>query len=209
MSLEHAILGFLNYGPLSGYDLKKVFDTSVQHFWSADQSQIYRTLARMAENGWTRVETVPQENRPDRKVYHITDEGRAELRRWLTTPLPPEENRSAPLVQVFFAGQLSDEEVLHIFKPAAEQMRQVLQIYGQVPVIFEEHIRREYAHKVHSPRDFFFWMLTLECGVVNARAMLSWMESVIERIENRDYTISKELIPNLKELKDEDYDTER
>ena len=47
MSLEYAILGFLNYLPLSGYDLKKMFDTSVQHFWPADQSQIYRTLARL------------------------------------------------------------------------------------------------------------------------------------------------------------------
>ena len=45
MSLDHAILGFLNYKPLSGYDLKKVFDSSVRHFWYADQSQIYRTLS--------------------------------------------------------------------------------------------------------------------------------------------------------------------
>jgi DNA-binding PadR family transcriptional regulator len=29
MSLEYAILGFLNYRPLSGYGLKKVFDKSV------------------------------------------------------------------------------------------------------------------------------------------------------------------------------------
>ena len=27
MSLGYAILGFLNYSPLSGYDLKKVFDS--------------------------------------------------------------------------------------------------------------------------------------------------------------------------------------
>ena len=33
MSLEHAILGFLNYHPYSGYDLKKVFDHSVQPRW--------------------------------------------------------------------------------------------------------------------------------------------------------------------------------
>ena len=44
MSLKHAILGFLNYQPQTGYELKEVFDDSVQHFWLADQSQIYRTL---------------------------------------------------------------------------------------------------------------------------------------------------------------------
>ena len=39
MSLEYAILGFLNYHPYTGYDLKKIFDTSIRHFWPADQSQ--------------------------------------------------------------------------------------------------------------------------------------------------------------------------
>jgi PadR family transcriptional regulator AphA len=73
MSLEHAILGFLNYGPSSGYDLKKVFDVSVQHFWPADQSQIYRTLSRLEDEGWAEMELVEQEDRPDRKVYHITE----------------------------------------------------------------------------------------------------------------------------------------
>ena len=57
MSLEHAILGFLNYKPLSGYDLKKIFDTSVRHFWAADQSQIYRTLNRLTERGWAEMES--------------------------------------------------------------------------------------------------------------------------------------------------------
>jgi DNA-binding PadR family transcriptional regulator len=30
MSLEYAILGFLNYRTYSGYDLKKIFDASVR-----------------------------------------------------------------------------------------------------------------------------------------------------------------------------------
>ena len=130
MSLEHAILGFLNYGSFSGYDLKKVFDTSVQHFWPADQSQIYRTLARLEEQGLAEVEVVHQENRPDRKEYHITPAGKETLREWLTNPLPPEEVRSAPLIQIFFAGQLSDEEILAGLEEQAEQIRELLAHYS-------------------------------------------------------------------------------
>ncbi len=34
MSLEYAILGFLNYHSFTGYDLKKAFDSSVRHrYW--------------------------------------------------------------------------------------------------------------------------------------------------------------------------------
>jgi PadR family transcriptional regulator, regulatory protein AphA len=186
MSLEHAILGFLNYGPFSGYDLKKVFDTSVQHFWPADQSQIYRTLARLEEQGLTEVEVVHQEGRPDRKEYHITPAGQEALHQWLATPLPPEEIRSAALIQIFFAGQLSDEEILSGLEERAERTRKLLDHYSEVP-----EASSKYAQDVHSPREVFFWMLTLECGIKSAQTQLEWLEDVIERIRNKQHPSEK------------------
>ncbi len=44
MSLRSAVLELLSIRPTSGYELKKLIDSSVGHFRSADQSQIYRTL---------------------------------------------------------------------------------------------------------------------------------------------------------------------
>ena len=49
--LEYGILGFLKMKPLTGYELKKLFDTSVGYFWWAEQSQIYITLKKMAKEG--------------------------------------------------------------------------------------------------------------------------------------------------------------
>lgn len=181
MSLEHAILGFLNYAPLSGYDLKKAFDTSVCHFWPADQSQIYRTLSRLAERGWVEVEVVPQEDRPSRKVYHVTETGREELRRWLATPLPPEEPRIPWLVQIFFAGQLTDEEILALFEREAEWLRARLERYDQIP-----QESATYVEQVGSPREAFFWMLTLEYGVTVNQAMLEWVKGVTERLRRKE-----------------------
>jgi len=179
MSLEFAILGFLNYQPYTGYDLKKIFDTSIRHFWPADQSQIYRTLSRLTENGWAEMEKVPQDDRPDRKVYSITDAGRAELLRWLSGPPPMGEPRSAPLIQVFFAGQLSDAEVLEKFEGYAAIMRSILGLYDQVPGQLGP-----FQQEITSPREHFFWLLTLENGVTSMRANLAWAESVIERIKS-------------------------
>jgi DNA-binding PadR family transcriptional regulator len=179
MSLEFAILGFLSYHPYTGYDLKKIFDTSIRHFWPADQSQIYRSLSRLAELGYAEMEKVPQVDRPDRKVYHITDQGRAELLKWLSGPPPMDEPRSAPLIQVFFAGQLSDQEILAKFEGFAAMMRAILsqydQVHGQIGPFQEE---------IPSPREHFFWLLTLENGMRNMRANLEWAESIIERIKN-------------------------
>ncbi len=178
MSLDYAILGFLNYHPYTGYDLKKIFDTSIRHFWSADQSQIYRTLSRLTGQGWAEMEKVPQDDRPDRKVYHITSAGREALRQWVAGPAPLGEARSAPLIQVFFSGQLTDAELLEKFEGYAFIMRTLLSQYDQVPAQVGP-----FEQDIPSPREHFFWMLTLENGIANMRANLAWAESVIERIK--------------------------
>ncbi len=179
MSLDHAILGFLNYRPYSGYDLKKIFDRSVRHFWPADQSQIYRTLSRMSEKGWVETEVVRQESRPDRKEYRITPLGHAELRHWLVTPLTPGENRSADMIQIFFAAQLSNDEILGIFEHAGALIRSGLEQYAHIPRDIEA-----YSEYTTSPREFFFWMLTLEVGIHNLKSNLEFIEILIQRIRN-------------------------
>ena len=52
MSLKHALLGILGHGQMTGYELKQFFDSSVQHFWNAELSQIYPTLKSLEEGGF-------------------------------------------------------------------------------------------------------------------------------------------------------------
>lgn len=181
MSLEHAILGFLYYIPLTGYDLKKAFDASVHHFWPADQSQIYRTLAQLAKQGWVEVQVIQRENRPPRRVYSLTQTGREELRRWLTTELPSEEVRIPWLVQVFFSGQLSDEEIVATFERVAEQLCARL---GRARRIPEDSMA--YVEAVGSPRESFFWMLTLDYRIKVMEAELAWIEEAIKRLQRKE-----------------------
>lgn len=178
MSLEHAILGFLNYSPTSGYDLKKTFDNSVQHFWPADQSQIYRTLTRLTEHGWAEMEVIEQPERPNRKVYHITNDGRAELLRWLAEPAPEQASRSAILVQVFFFGQMTDEFILEKFKTYAQTIRAVLQMYEQLSGTLSANMPNNCL-----PREQFFWMSTLDLGLRTMQVSLDWAEEMIEQLK--------------------------
>jgi DNA-binding PadR family transcriptional regulator len=178
MSLEHAILGFLDYRPLSGYDLKKVFDNSVRHFWPADQSQIYRTLAKLAEQGCVEQETFRGLDRPDRKEYRITPAGREALRTWLLNPLPVQDLRIAELIHVFFAGQLSDQQALALFERLAAVARATLAAYDQIPQPADAD-----AQAAGMQRERFFWSLTLEYGIMSAQMDLAWSEGVIARIK--------------------------
>ncbi len=196
MSLKHAVLGFLNYAPKSGYDLKGVFDVSVRHFWPADQSQIYRTLAQLSKEKLVEMKLVEQESRPDRKVYRITPAGRKELRRWLAMPVASEEPRSAALIQVFFADLLPDKDILPMFERGADYLRKLLEHYEQVPQDIER-----LSEAFGSPRAAFFWSLTLESGVAMARSQLEWMESVIYRLRAGEAPAAPKAKPKTKRRK--------
>ena len=182
MSLEYAIIGFLKIAPLSGYDLKKMFDKSVKHFWSADQSQIYRTLARLTSDEMVRVETVMQDNRPNSKVYHLTGKGKEEFNRWLASPISQVEPRVSWLIQLFFAGGLFDEEIIHLLEELALQIRSAGIDYNHLLNIENLNLIQQ-----EPARDLFFHQLTLDYGIMINQAVLSWLEKTIDRIKNREY----------------------
>lgn len=87
VALQHAILVSLCEQSGSGYELAHRFDRSIGYFWAASHQQIYRTLRAMEADGWVRVAPVVQRGRPDKKVYTVSDAGRAELARWISEPL--------------------------------------------------------------------------------------------------------------------------
>jgi len=184
MSLKHAILGFLSYVPLSGYDLKKAFDKSIQHFWRANQSQIYRTLAELEEGGLVGKQVIEREERLDMKIYHATEAGRKELRRWLATPLPERDEREPFLIQVYFSGQLTDDETLTLFKQKLKQTRERLAVYEAIYQSIQNT-----PPALDAPRAVFLATLTLEAGYANEKSIAAWLRSAIQRIESKNYTI--------------------
>jgi DNA-binding PadR family transcriptional regulator len=87
VALPHAILVSLCEQSGSGYELARRFDRSIGYFWAATHQQIYRTLRAMEDDGWVHATPVVQQGRPDKKVYTVSDDGRAELARWIAEPL--------------------------------------------------------------------------------------------------------------------------
>lgn len=183
MSLDHAILGLLNYEPMTGYDLKKMIDTSIAHFWPAVQSQIYKTLGHLETSGLVDVEIIPQEARPPRKVYTITPAGRDELFSWLAEPQPIAEVRLAWLIQVFFGGRMSDEQVIALLEQRLAQLRQRLQAFSAVPEDNREQMSQD------DPRERFFWLLTVDYGVSQSVAQVRWLETVITGLRKGEYRL--------------------
>lgn len=132
MALEHAILVSLSERPASGLDLTRRFDRSIGFFWSATHQQIYRVLGRMETDGWVTAEHVAQQGRADKKVYAVTPAGRAELARWLATPITPETFRSEVAVRLRGASYGDREAVLEQVRAHAAEHATRLAHYEQL-----------------------------------------------------------------------------
>jgi DNA-binding PadR family transcriptional regulator len=79
VGLRNAILATLLDGEASGYDLAKGFDASVANFWTTTPQQLYRELEKMETEGLVSARVVEQERRPNKRIFSLTDAGRAEL----------------------------------------------------------------------------------------------------------------------------------
>lgn len=170
MSLKHAILGFVELEPASGYTLRQRFEGSVRSFWSATQSQIYRELHALEAEGLVEVEVIPQAGKPARRVYALTPSGRSELERWLAEPVEPAQLRDPFMLKFVFAARLPAPVLDGLLAGYQSALSETLAEYrGRLahPKIFS---------LARSPREATLWRLSIENGLAYCEAQLAWVE---------------------------------
>jgi DNA-binding PadR family transcriptional regulator len=182
MSLPHALLGLLNYRPATGYELKATFTKSIHFFWNATLPQIYRTLKQMEGSGWLNVTVEHQDGRPSRKVYHITDAGKKELRRWLNEPLEMPEPRNAMMIRTFFGNQINLDQFI-------AQLQKWQEYHGSLLKRYEKEITPvidRYAKMTGAFRDARYWNLTLDFGRRYTKMVLDWCEAALSSLNQTE-----------------------
>ena len=97
MTVPLTLLGLLERGPSHGYDLKRDYDAYFARGKQLRYSQVYATLNRLARDGKAVAGPVEQGAGPERHLYVITDEGIADVERWLAEPVPPEPDLQSEL----------------------------------------------------------------------------------------------------------------
>ena len=120
-----AVLGLVALEPKSGYDVKRIIDKSVRHFWAASYGQIYPELRRLEAAAWIEGDDKPRGGR-SRRVYRITPEGRRALQKWLHGHETRVELRDESLLRLFFADTLRHDEALALLRGRREGYRGML-----------------------------------------------------------------------------------
>lgn len=185
--LKHGILGLLNYGSMTGYEINKAFKDSLSYFWNAQTSQIYRELQTIKKNGWATDEIVEQTGRPDKKVFTITENGRHELNRWLVGDNAEFVTRIPILMKTFFRGERSIDENIGYFTQLADMAADFLTRLRSEP---SEKVA-DYSANLKDPLKAVYWKMTEEFGVMYSQMYLNWVEKCKKELEEIKHDISQ------------------
>jgi DNA-binding PadR family transcriptional regulator len=126
MSVRHAILALLSEGPKYGLQLRQEFETRTGEVWPLNVGQVYTTLQRLEREGLVESEDLADEGR--QRGFHITEEGEAELTKWLRTPpdfsSPP---RDELVIKVLVAFDLPGVDVRDLIQVHRRYLVELMQ----------------------------------------------------------------------------------
>jgi len=173
MSLRYALLGLLEDGPASGYELTARFERSLQKYvWTARQSHVYPELGRLAEDGLI---AVSEEGARGRRTYAITDQGRADLRAWLLAPAKPRAVRDEQALRMSLLSALDVQDarvlVANLLEQAEREGAQLAAIASAADA--DAHVRGRLR----------FGRLAIEYGVRGFQAQADWARWALDQLD--------------------------
>jgi DNA-binding PadR family transcriptional regulator len=181
-TLGYAILGLLSREDLSGYDLTQRMKARVGYFWSARHSQIYPELARLEDGGYVTHSVVEQRERPDKKIYEITDEGLEALKSWVTQPPEPRPTRDELTLKTYSIWLADPEEATRLLREEELRHEEQLAHYEEIRVWMEGEWRDDLT-RTDSPE--FASYATLRRGISYEREYAEWCRWMADSIEGR------------------------
>ena len=184
-TLDLALLGIIAETPgASGYDISKIFDLSMSHFWHVHPTQIYPTLERMEELGIIKGRQVVQRGRPNKRRYTITPSGERLLVEWLASPFEGFKIKHPPLLRSRFLGNLGPDGARAILEEERTSWANQLKLYLDIEQ--EYFSDKQGYHNV----DAMFSMFTLRRGIDWMVENIRWCDWAISEIER-----NRELFP--------------
>ncbi|MEM9330943.1 MAG: PadR family transcriptional regulator [Pseudomonadota bacterium] len=133
MNTQSLILGILNFGDATGYEIKKQSSEGAFSFFvDISYGTIYPTLSRLEAEGLVAGRSETQSGKPDKKIYSITDRGRAEFIRLLNVVPQTDKFKSEFLLITMCAGLCSREVIETAIDKQIKDTEDVLKIINDL-----------------------------------------------------------------------------
>jgi DNA-binding PadR family transcriptional regulator len=131
MSLKYVVLGLLAQRPKHGYELKLEAERLLGGNAELNPGQLYPLLRKLAEQHLIAGERIEQEDRPDKRVFTLTEDGAHELGQWLEEPVPPKVERSPAFIRFIVLALVRRDQLQDYLQG---QRRLLLEFIGQLVI---------------------------------------------------------------------------
>ncbi|MDQ6523875.1 PadR family transcriptional regulator [Nocardioides sp. LHD-245] len=173
MSVKHALLALLEQEPMYGYQLRAEFERRTGTAWPLNVGQVYTTLTRLERDG---LAVAGGEDGEGHLVYRITDDGRAEVASWFTTPVartqPPRDELA---IKLALAVTVPGVDVDTVIQQQRSATMAALQDYTRLK-------RRAAEAADGAERADLAWSLVLDSLVFGAEAEIRWLDHCEARL---------------------------
>ncbi|WP_162047348.1 PadR family transcriptional regulator [Vibrio taketomensis] len=179
MSLPHVILTVLSTRDATGYDITKEFSATIGYFWKASHQQVYRELNKMAQHNLVTCVLEPQEGKPDRKVYSITDSGRIALGEWFDQPTVHPTVRDEFSAKLMACSVQSAAPFKAQLTELVEESRKLVEHYNEIESAY-------YADVTTLDKQQRLERLTLRRNLLMRKTWVEWAEEVLAELDAQD-----------------------
>ena len=154
---SYVVLGLVEAcQPATPYDIKRASELSTAHFWTVAHTQLYSECSRLAREGL--LDEQQEQTGRRRKLYRLTNAGRAALDAWRAEPVGDEfEMRDPGILKLFFGADP---------KPLAQAQ---LAVHQRQLAVYQEQAKRDLPESVR---------LALDCGIGHEREYIRYWKKL-------------------------------
>lgn len=173
--MEFVVLGLLMIQDLTVYQLNQSFKSGLALIYSASYGSLLSALKKLL--AWQEIEfREVVENGRNKKIYHITESGRAHFYRWMQEEIPQNKLELVALCKIFFLGLVeSDAEK----KAILENIIAAIEIMeGQLDRLSQSLSQLQLGEEAMKLYGYQF--RTLDYGILSHRVAREWVQQILD-----------------------------
>lgn len=192
MSLRYALLGFLSTEGASGYVIAREFSESMGWFWHASHSQIYPELRRLEDEGMVWSHPPDDNGGRTKRIYEISDQGRAELNAWLSEDISYPPSRDPERTKLIYLDAMPVETIRRHLERHRSHYEWLLDVYReqlrQVDSRTHPRLRKRLAARPAEEHELVAGLkaLALQGNAERARREIAWAEDAMSWLSRFD-----------------------
>lgn len=176
--MEHVILGLLLIQSLTIYGLNQAFKQGISMFYSASYGSLQTSVKNLLAKGMI-VFQQQVDNGRTKKVYSITEPGRAQFFQWMRAEVPENKLEVTALSKVFFLGLIEDTETKR--EIVREILRKIELVQSQLSGMEQQLSQYEVSDAYRSI--FKYQMKTLDYGIQSHAFGRQWFQALLDELE--------------------------